>query len=239
MTRPRPRWIVALGGGGFSMEPRDPRMDDAILALARKRRPAVCFVPTASGDADTYVRRFQAAFPARRARTCTLSLFRRDGSELREQLLAQDVIYVGGGNTLNMLAVWRLHGVDRLLREAWRRGTVLAGVSAGALCWFESGLTDSFGPALAPFEGGLGLLPGSACPHYDAEALRRPRYTELVARGDLPAGYAIDDGAGAFFAGRRLARCATTKPGARVWRVAREGRHSVEEELPVDVLTRR
>jgi peptidase E len=237
-VRPTPR-IVALGGGGFSMEPRDPRMDDAILELTGKRRPAVCFVPTASGDSPQYVRRFLAAFPSKRAQASHLSLFQRDGSRLREQVLAQDVVYVGGGNVANLLAVWRLHGLDRILREAWRKGIVLCGVSAGALCWFESGLTDSFGPQLEPFGGGLGLLRGSACPHYDGEALRRPRFTELIASGTLPAGTAIDDGAGAFYEGRRLVRCAATREGARVWRVTRAQGFSIEEALPTALLPRR
>jgi len=234
-VRATPR-IVALGGGGFSMEPRDPRMDDAILELTGKRRPAVCFVPTASGDSTQYVRRFMAAFPSKRAQASHLSLFQRDGSSLREQVLAQDMIYIGGGNVANLLAVWRLHGLDRILREAWRKGIVLCGVSAGALCWFEAGLTDSFGPQLEPFQNGLALLGGSSCPHYDGEALRRPRFTQLIASGVLAAGTAIDDGAGAFYEGRRLVRCASTREGARVWRVTREGDYAVEEALASEFL---
>jgi len=228
--------IVALGGGGFSMEPRDPRMDDAILALTGKARPSVCFVPTASGDSPGYVKRFLQAFPSKRAKASTLALFQREGPDLRAQVLAQDVLYVGGGNVLNLLAVWRVHGLDKVLREAWRRGIVLCGVSAGALCWFQAGLTDSLGPQLEPFENGLGLLRGSACPHYDGEALRRPRYTELIAAGKLPAGLAIDDGAGAFFEGRRLVYCAATCEGARVWRVTTERGYAVEESLPTGLL---
>jgi dipeptidase E len=234
-VRPTPR-IVALGGGGFSMEPRDPRMDDAILALTGKRRPAVCFVPTASGDAPGYVKNFERAFPSRRAKASVLALFQRDASDLRSQVLAQDVVYVGGGNVANLLAVWRLHGLDRILKEAWRKGIVLCGVSAGALCWFEAGLTDSFGPQLEPFQNGLGMLRGSACPHYDGEALRRPRFTRLIASGVLPAGTAIDDGAGAFYEGRRLVRCATTRPAARVWRVTRRGGAAHESALPTATL---
>ena len=179
------RQIVVLGGGGFSMEPRNPRLDLYILNLTRKRTPRVCFVPTASGDSPDYVARFHKAFAKHRCRPSHLPLFRRDATDPAAHLLAQDVIYVGGGNTANLLAVWRTHGVDRAMRQAWRRGTILCGVSAGMICWFECSVTDSFGP-LAPLHDGLGLLPGSACPHYDGEADRRPTYHQLIAAGFPP-----------------------------------------------------
>src|SRR5919201_2079274 len=137
------RHIVAMGGGGFSMD--DAVLDDYVLGLAAAERPAVCFLPTASGDADSYVVRFYAAFPPERARASHLPLFARDDRDPRAYLLAQDVVYVGGGNTVNMLAVWRAHGVDAALREAWEAGVVLTGLSAGSLCWFEGGVTDSYG----------------------------------------------------------------------------------------------
>src|SRR5262249_47561285 len=141
------RHIVAMGGGGFLMEPRNPRLDDYALSLAGKRKPRVCFLPTASGDSDDCIRRFYKAFPPSRARATHCPLFRHDG---RTKMLAdQDVIYVCGGNTANTLAIWRVHGVDRVLRSAWKRGVVLCGVSAGMICWFQSSVTDSFG-ALAP-----------------------------------------------------------------------------------------
>src|SRR3954465_1302485 len=162
-TAPRERHIVAMGGGGWGMEPENPLLDDLVFGLTRKRRPKVCFVPTASGDADSYVGRFYAALGNGRATPSHLALFRRTVVDLRAFLLGQDVIYVGGGNTANMLAVWRVHGVDAVLRRAWREGVVLCGLSAGALCWFEGGVTDSYGP-LAALHDGLGLLPGSACP---------------------------------------------------------------------------
>lgn len=223
--RRRPQ-IVAMGGGGFSMEPRNLRLDDYVLGLAGKRRPRVAFVPTASGDAESYVERFLRAFPKRRAQASVLRLFKREVRDLEAFVRAHDVIYVGGGNTFNLLAVWRAHGLDRILRRAWRAGVVMAGVSAGALCWFECGVTDSFGP-LAPLHDGLGFLPGSACPHYDGEPLRRPTYRRLV-RAGLPGGYALDDGAAAHFVGRRLHACVASREGARAYRVERRAGRVVE-----------
>ena len=221
--------IVALGGGGFSMEPKNPRLDDYVLSLAGRRRPRVCFVPTASGDSPVYVRRFLRAFPRRRAEASVLSLFRRDGEDLRLLVLAQDVVYVGGGNTVNLLAVWRAHGLDRILRAAWRRGVVLTGVSAGALCWFEGGTTDSFGP-LAPLHDGLGFLKGTFSPHYDGEPGRRPLFHRLVA-GGLPAGFACDDGAALHFVGRRLVGAVASRPRASAYRVERARGRVVETAI--------
>jgi peptidase E len=163
-----------------------------------------------------------------------LSLFRRDARDPRKHLLEQDIIYVGGGNTANALAVWRVHGIDRALREAWRRGIVLCGVSAGMICWFECSVTDSFGP-LAALKDGLGFLPGSACPHYDGEAHRRPTYHRLIRRG-FPAGHAADDGAALHFVGRKLYRCISSRSNARVYRLERIGSKVREVPLPTHFL---
>lgn len=217
------RTIVAMGGGGFSMEPDNPLLDDWLLSLTGQPHPAVCFLPTASGDAEGYVERFYDAFRPRPCAATHLSLFRRTESDLRDVVLRQDLIYVGGGNTANMLAVWRVHGLDVVLREAWEAGVVLAGLSAGSLCWFSSGVTDSFGEGLAPLHDGLGLLPGSHCPHYDGEALRRPRYQELVRQGTLPPGLAADDGVALRFSGTTLAAVVASRPGARGWAVTAAG----------------
>ena len=151
--------------------------------------------------------------------------------DLRERALGADVILVCGGNTANMLAVWRLHGFDRVLREAWATGVVLAGWSAGMICWFEAGVTDSFGPSLGGMRDGLGFLPGSACPHYDGETLRRPVYTELVANG-FPPGIALDDGVAARFDGTELREVVASSPDAGGYRVGPDG----EVPLPVRVL---
>ncbi|MCG3127996.1 MAG: hypothetical protein CHACPFDD_02869 [Phycisphaerae bacterium] len=221
------------------MEPSNLLLDDYILGLTRKRRPRICFIPTASGDSDNYVARFYAAFRPPRADPAHLPLFGRDGdpAALRRRIFEQDVIYVGGGNTANLLAVWRTHGVDRLLRQAWRQGVILAGISAGMLCWFEGGVTDSFGP-LAVLNDGLGLLPGSACPHYDGEPQRRPTFQRLVASGAIPAGYAADDGAAMHFVGRRLKACVSSRPGARAYRVIRRAGKEHETALPTRYLGR-
>ena len=217
------RTIVAMGGGGFSDEVGATPLDEHILDLARdargRERPRACFVPTASGDAEGYIARFYAAY-ARRSEAAHLQLFRRTVPDLERFLLEQDVIYVGGGNTANMLAVWRVHGLDRILRRAWDEGIVLTGLSAGSICWFEGGTTDSFG-VLAPLRDGLGLLPGSHSPHYDGEPERRPTYHGFVAAGELPAGYAADDGAGLVFRGTELAEIVSERAGAHGYRVER------------------
>jgi dipeptidase E len=203
------------------MEPDNPLLDDYVLDLVSDPEPRVCFLPTASGDAEEYVSRFYDAFGGGRARPVHLSLFARTVEDVRALLLAQDVIYVGGGNTANMLAVWRLHGVDAALRAAWQAGVVLCGLSAGALCFFREGVTDSFGPRLRALKDGLGLLPASHCPHYDGEPERRPAYRRLVASGELSAGLAADDGVGLHYRGAALVEVISSRPHARAWRVER------------------
>jgi dipeptidase E len=211
-----PGHILAMGGGGFYLDPTSP-LDDFMLSLSAEPRPHVCFVPTPTGDSDRGIAAFFESFTAR---DCELSCLRLFGAPEHpaEQLLKADVIYVSGGNTANALTLWHLHGVDRALREAWERGAVLGGVSAGANCWFECSVTDSFGPGLAPLNDGLGILPGSFCPHYDGEELRRPRYRELVASG-FPPGYAADDGAALHFVGTELREVVATADGARAYLV--------------------
>lgn len=227
------RQIVAMGGGGFLME--DRVLDDYVLGLARKRRPRVCFVPTAGGDNPERIAKFYEAFPAARAEASHLRLFGVPRTDIREFLLAQDVIYVGGGNTANMLALWRVHAVDRALREAWRRGIVLTGVSAGMLCWFEGGVTDSFGRPLAAIRDGLGLLKGSACPHYDGEKDRRPIYHGLLRRG-LATGVAADDFAAIHYIGTKIHACVASRGNARCYRVSVRGGAIHEEALRTRVL---
>jgi dipeptidase E len=233
------RTIVAMGGGGFSMEPDNPLLDDHVLDLARARRgrerPSVCFLPTATGNVASYLAIFYAAM-ARRCEATHLDLFDRTIGDVDAFLLDQDAVYVGGGNTANMLAIWRVHGLDRALRQAWEAGVVLAGLSAGANCWFDSATTDSFG-GLDALNDGLGLLPGSFCPHYDSEPARRPTYQRLIAAGTLPDGCAADDGAGLVFRGTTLAEVVTSRPAAHAYRVTRgpDGT-AIETELPVRYL---
>lgn len=239
------RTIVAMGGGGFSQEPDNPLLDAFVVELARvaavwagrdRPRPRVCFLPTASGDAEGYVANFHAAF-GRVAETSHLLLFDRTEVDVAGFLCSQDAVYVGGGNTENMLAIWRLHGVDRALRAAWERGVVMAGLSAGSLCWFEAGTTDSYGPELEILTGSLGFLGGSNCPHYDGEPGRRPLYRRLIGEGRLPAGFAADDGAALVFRGTALAECVSSRPGAACFRVEREPDGTVREtRLPTRYL---
>jgi dipeptidase E len=230
--------VVALGGGGFSMEPGNPLLDDFILSLCRHRPARVCFIPTASADAATYIAKFYRAFSGRCIPT-DLTLFdspalpRRPARtrDLAAFVQAQDVFYVGGGNTANLLAVWRAHGLDRLLRRAWLAGAVLGGISAGMLCWFQGGITDSFG-GYRGIRDGLGLLRGTACPHYDGEAKRQAAFQRFIARG-APAGYAADDGVGLHFEGTRLREVVSSRPNALAYRL--QLRRGVVEVTPMKV----
>lgn len=221
--------ILAMGGASLLASSTDGPLHQYLLDLTGQHRPRICFLGTAGGENFEYRAAFYA-FYARRAEASHLDLFGRTIGDLEAFLLDQDAIYVGGGNTANMLAIWRLHGVDRALKRAWESGVVLAGSSAGANCWFEASITDSFGPGLAPLKDGLKLLRGSFCPHYDSESLRRPRYGELVGAGELPAGYAADDGVALLFDGRDLAEVVASLPGSSAFRVERARGNSVTEE---------
>jgi peptidase E len=223
--------ILAFGGASLDASSIDGPLHQYLLDLTGLERPRICFIPTAGGDSSDDLANFYAFF-SRRAEASHLALVARQVDDIESFLLAQDVIYVGGGNTANLLAIWRVHGVDVALKRAWESGVVLAGPSAGAMCWFESGLTDSFGPGLAPLKDGLRFLKGSFCPHYDAESLRRPRYLEVVGSGALPDGYATDDGVGLLFAGRELAEAVAVMPETRAFRVERR-RGGDAAEIPI------
>jgi peptidase E len=182
-----------------------------------------------------YVASFYAVF-AQRSEACHLGLFDRTVGDLERFVLDQDVVIVGGGNTANMLAIWRVHGLDQILARAWEAGVVLAGTSAGANCWFEASTTDSFG-GLAPLLDGLGLLPGSFSPHFDIEPLRRPTYRRLIGDGTLPGGYAADDGAAIVFRGTEPAEAIASRPGAKAYRVqVGTAGGAIETELPTRYL---
>lgn len=189
--------IIALGGGGFSMEPDNLALDKYILDLTGKDRPKVCFLPQASAESDLYVRRFYESFTQLNTQPSWLSLFASVSSNFADNLLAQDVIYVGGGNTKTMLAIWREWGVDKILKQALENGTILCGISAGAICWFEECVTDSVKPL--GVIGGLGLLKGCASPHYHGEADRRPKIFDLVKSEAVESCLAIDDSTAVHF----------------------------------------
>ncbi len=220
--------ILAMGGVQLSPGSTDWPLLQYLLDLSGRERPRICMLATAGGENPSGLASYYATF-ARHAEPTHLALFGRTGADVEGFLLGQDVIFVGGGNTANMLAIWRLHGVDKALKHAWESGVVLAGWSAGANCWFESSVTDSFGPNLDPLKDGMKLLDGSFCPHYDSESLRRPRYEELVGGGGLPDGFAADDGVGVLFEGRRFVEAVASLPGQHAYRVERRKGNSVEE----------
>jgi dipeptidase E len=193
--------IVAIGGGTFLTDDPDPRLDAFILSLTGKARPSVCYLGTAAGDSHGGLYKFYKAMRDHDCRPTELTFFERVVEDLDTFIAEQDVFWVAGGSTANLLAIWRLHGLDILLREAYAAGAVLCGVSAGMNCWFEASTTDSFGRTLAPLHDGLGFLRGSACPHYDGEDQRRPLFRGLIDAGTLPPGWACDDHAALHFHG--------------------------------------
>lgn len=221
------RQIVAFGGGGFSMESGNPLLDDYVLALTGSGDPRVCFLPTASGDADHYVVRFYREF-RERSRPSHVSLFRRDRGtdDVRAHLLSQDVIYVGGGSVLSLLGVWRAHGIDSIMREAWEAGIVLCGLSAGSLCWFAESISGYHGEVHRV--DGLGLLSHSNSVHYGPT--RRAEFHRQLADGMAP-GYAAEDGAALRFVGDELVEVVASRPEARAYKLALRGSQVLETRL--------
>ena len=219
------------------MEPANPALDDFVLTLARAREPKILFLPTASGDPNAQMSAFRATFGDRACQPRQLSLFRleQQPADLRELILSRDIVYVGGGSMRNLLAIWREHGLDLLMREAWENGVLLAGISAGAMCWFEHGITRSAGrPAPAP---GLGFLPGSMTVHCDGDPSRLPVFLGAVAGGVIAEGYAADDGVGLVFEDKRLVRVVSSRPAARAYRVQRSGQRAMRTVIEPDLLT--
>ncbi|MGM7703268.1 Type 1 glutamine amidotransferase-like domain-containing protein [Pseudalkalibacillus sp. Hm43] len=184
--------IIAMGGGGFSMEPDNLLLDQYILEQANQKKPKICFIPTASGDAEGYIERFMTAFNTLECEPSYLSLYKPPQS-IEAFVMSQDIVYVGGGNTKNLLALWKEWGLDTILYRAWKSGRILAGLSAGSICWFEQGLTDSYPGKISPITC-LGFLKGSNCPHFDGEETRRPSYHRLLSEGKVKEGIAADDG---------------------------------------------
>jgi peptidase E len=226
------RRILAMGGHDFDRMPGNQALCDAIVSLSGEARPNICLLPTAGGDPHEQIGRFRRAFGERGARPSEISLFRlgNEPVELRPHLLAQDVIYVSGGSMVNLLAIWRAHGIDEILREAYEAGVLIAGQSAGAMCWFEAGVTKSSGvPQECP---GLGLLKGSASVHYHLEPERAEVYRAAVAAGELPSGYGLDDQAGVLFEEGEMKRAYSARSDAGVWRVIAEG--GDVEEIPIE-----
>jgi dipeptidase E len=225
------RQIVAMGGGGFSMEAANTLLDEYVLEATGRKRPKICFLPSASGDADHYIVRFYRHFAADRCRPSHISLFRRERGvrDIRAHLLSQDLVYVGGGSVISLLGVWRAHGLDVVLREAWDRGVVLCGLSAGSLCWFSEAVSAYSGPATVV--RGLGFLPCSNTVHYDSEPGRRELYHRRIEEGMAP-GYASEDGAALHFVDDRLERVVASRPGAGAHRVELRRGRVVETPVP-------
>jgi dipeptidase E len=223
--------IIAIGGAALPMDLDNLLLMDYFLKQTGKRKPKICFIGTAHGDADAGRLRFYAGASQFSCKPTHLPLFARTPRDLESFVLEQDAIFVGGGNTRSMLAVWRDWGLDVHLRAAWERGIVLGGWSAGSICWFDQGITDSIAGPLTVLPC-LGFLAGSNCPHYDSEAQRRPTYRRLVAQGRIADGYAADDGVALHFIGDRLARVVANRRGARGWQLRRSGRRAVERALP-------
>ncbi|GGF20229.1 putative peptidase YgaJ [Halobacillus andaensis] len=228
------RQIIALGGGGFLMEPENLYLDEYILNQSNKPHPKICFIPTASGDSEDFISRFYDFFQKQDCEPSHLSLFKPPTRDLEGFVLEKDIIYVGGGNTKNLLVLWKDWGLDSILKKAWNQGIILAGISAGSICWFEEGVTDSYGDGLEPLPC-LGFLKGSNCPHYDGEAERRPAYTDFVRSRKIKPGIAADDGVAIHYINQEIKDIVSSHPTAKAYRVS-FNKEMKEEVLPVKYL---
>jgi dipeptidase E len=229
------RQVIAMGGGGFSMEPDNPLLDQYIIKQARKTRPSVCFLPHATDDAVRSTFRFFKAFSKLDVKLTYLSLFSPETADLESFLMEQDIIYVGGGNTKSMIALWREWNLDAVLYRAYENGLVLAGLSAGANCWFEECSTDSV-PGAYSVLSCLGILRGSFCPHYDGEAERRPSLHKLLSEDKIASGYAADDGAAAHFINGEFACAVSSRSHAKVYKVGKVDGQVTEEVIETHYL---
>ena len=207
------------------MEPDNLLLDRYILSLSDKPRPRVCFIGTASGDSERYIGNYLRAYRSLDCEANYLALFKPPTRDLRGYVFDHDIVHVGGGNTKNLLCLWREWGLDQILREAYQSGIVLSGMSAGMICWFEDCVTDSFGDSLDRIDG-LGILKGSATPHFDGEAQRKPYYLKMLHEGRVRGGIALDDGVGALYLDEKLDSCVSSRPkaGAYLYEGTRETR---------------
>jgi dipeptidase E len=221
------RRIIAIGGGGFLMERGPCLLDEYFVRTAGVRSPKVCFISTPAGDPEEMLAKYYKTFSKLGCRPSHLAFFRnpRRGSvpldQIQQRLLAQDAIYVGGGNTRSMLAVWREWGLDQILKKAWNAGVLLGGMSSGAICWFKYGASDSLNRGRSSALSGLGFLPGSCSPHFDGERHRRGDFRRLIARGKLPSGIGIDDGVAVLYQNRTIAEVVSSRTAATAYRVVK------------------
>lgn len=219
-----------MGGGGFLMEPQNPLLDLYILGRSPKKKPKICFVNTAKGDSKDCIDQFLNSFKRFNCEPSYLSLFKPPIGKLESFVLEKDIIYVGGGNTRNLLVLWKEWGLDRILKKAWEKGIILSGVSAGSICWFEEGVTDSIPGKLTPLKC-LGFLKGSNCPHYDGEKERRPAFHRLLRTGKIKNGYAADDGVAIHFIDHSIAHVVSSRPLGRAYKVVLQKGKVVEEPI--------
>ncbi|HET7157487.1 MAG TPA: peptidase E [Burkholderiales bacterium] len=227
--------ILAIGGMALPAELDNLLLVKYFLEQTKRRRPRVLYIGTATGDAEAGRLRFYAGFSQFDCRPAHLSLFARTPRDLESFVCERDAIFVGGGNTRSMLAVWRDWGLDMHLRTAWEHGVVLGGGSAGSICWFEHGVTDSIAGPLTALPC-LGLLEGSNCPHYDSEIQRRPTFQRLVASGRIPNGVAADDGVALHYIDGKLVHVVSNRPRAKAYRLTRSGKAAIERRLPTRYL---
>ena len=186
------RQIIAIGGGGFGDNPGEGIIENYILNQAKNKNPKICFIPTATGDNEAYKNNYYATFTKLNCRPVHLDFFKRT-PDLDSLINEQDIIFVGGGNTKSMLAVWKEWGLDLILKDAYKNGVVMSGVSAGAICWFDQGITDSWSEDLKVMDC-LGFVKGACCPHYDEEPQRRPSLKKFLSQKILESCYAVDGG---------------------------------------------
>lgn len=222
--------IIAMGGGGFSQEPENPLLDTYILQQSHAARPKVCFIPTASGDAEGYIQRFYRAFSVYDCVPSHLSLFQNTPKDLEDYLMEKDILYVGGGNTKNMLLLWKAWNVDKYIRKAWENGVILAGLSAGSICWFQEGVTDSLPGELTRLEC-LGFLQGSSCPHFDGEVDRRSSYHRLLQEQKIGSGIAMDDGVAVHYLEDQIFRVISSRTLAKAYQVSYVSQQVIESEI--------
>jgi peptidase E len=222
------RQIIAMGGGGFSMEPGNPLLDQYILNQSKKVTPKICFVPTASGDQTEDIENFYESFKKMDCEPSHLSFFEANFDCLEDFIFQQDIIYVGGGSTRNMLLIWENWGLNRILKEAYEKGIILAGLSAGANCWFEEGVTDPLNGPLYKLNC-LGLLKGSLCPHYSEEEKRIPSYHQMILKGDIKAGYGVDDGTALHFVNDSLFKVISSTVSSKAYFVRKENNSIIEK----------
>ncbi len=224
------RQIIALGGGAFSAAPHNPVLDRYILAQSKKTKPKVCFISTACGDAQDKIDLFYQVYQKLDCEPSHLALYRGPLGSLETFVMEKDVLFIGGGNTRNMLALWREWGLDLIVKKAWESGIVLGGVSAGSICWFEQGVTDSVPGDLTVLKC-LGFLKGSNCVLYDGEVNRRPFYQKFVTQHEIQPGLAADDGVGLHYINDTLHKVVSSRPNAKAYQLGFDQQGQFKEEV--------